>query len=205
VVGYNQTEGIYVKNTFNYYINQRAYGNVYVDFFSKLGIGLGVRQALYDLGKVGNGPLYVYHLPHKDSQLWRGRFEHETQEGIGNLRRTIHMKTQWTADLSIPKPSSPGRQIIFLGKPVLFTRKIPRKSEALIRIRGSLETDLADGWQLHLDGKVTERGYDHSLKNDRLPWLKQVTLGTSILFTLGFQQKYNPDHWLIVHHNRGKC
>lgn len=192
VVGYNQTEGIYVKNTFNYYINQRAYGNVYVDFFSKLGIGLGVRH-LYDLGKVGNGSLYVYHLPHKDSQLWRGRFEHETQGRNWELKTNNSYEDSMDSRFIDSQTKLTWKTDNISGEARAVYQENPKKKvKRLLEYGAAWKQTLADGWQLHLDGKVTERDTTTRLK--MIDYLAETSYAwDKHTVTLGFQQKYNPD------------
>ena len=58
-MGYNETEGFFVKHNFNYYINPRAYGSIKVDYASKLGVTLGF-ETYYKVGDTGQG--YISYL-----------------------------------------------------------------------------------------------------------------------------------------------
>ena len=72
-VGYGAQEGWFIKTTYNYYRNPTFRGFLYLDYFSRLGPGLGVKH-LYDFGTLGAGSLYIYELinrvtDHVDSRL----------------------------------------------------------------------------------------------------------------------------------------
>ena len=57
-VGYGAQEGWFIKTTYNYYRNPTFRGFLYLDYFSRLGPGLGVKH-LYDFGTLGAGSLSV--------------------------------------------------------------------------------------------------------------------------------------------------
>lgn len=192
VVGYSQTEGFYVKNTLNYYMSEEAYGNIYLDLFSKLGIGFGVRH-LYDLKKAGTGSLYVYHLPHEDSQLWRARIDHELQGKNWELR------TNNSYEDSIDKHSVDSQTKLtwktdtISGEARTVYQENPKsKVKRLWEYGGTWKQTLADGWLLHLDGKVTERDTTTRLK--MVDYLAETSyVWDNQTLSLAMQQKYNPD------------
>ncbi len=43
-VGYSKTDGFFLKNTFNYFVDPYSWGSVYLDWYSKKGVGYGVRH-----------------------------------------------------------------------------------------------------------------------------------------------------------------
>lgn len=53
-MGYNQTEGFFVKHNFNYYFNYSNYGSIRVDYASNLGVSLGIEN-YYKIGESGQG------------------------------------------------------------------------------------------------------------------------------------------------------
>ncbi|HHV62474.1 MAG TPA: LPS-assembly protein LptD [Firmicutes bacterium] len=59
--GYGSYEGWFIKTTYNYYRTDASRGKLYLDYFQRLGLGAGVKH-LYDLGRIGNGFLYLYML-----------------------------------------------------------------------------------------------------------------------------------------------
>ena len=192
MVGYSQTEGFYVKNTMNYYMNERAYGNIYLDVFSKLGIGFGVRH-LYDLNKAGTVSLYVYHLPHEDLQLWRARIDHELQG------KNWEIRTNNSYEDSVDKHSIDSQTKLtwktdtISGEARAVYQENPEsKVKRLWEYGGTWKQTLADGWQLHLDGKVTERDTTSRLK--MIDYLAETSYGwDNHTVSLAVQQKYNPD------------
>ncbi len=72
-VGYGPTEGWFVKTTYNYYRSPSYRGALYLDYFSRLGVGAGVRHS-YGAGTLGEGSIYLYGLAntatsHADADL----------------------------------------------------------------------------------------------------------------------------------------
>ncbi len=59
-VGSNSTDGTFVRNTIDYAFDQRNFGNLLLDYYSKTGIGRGLEH-FYTLGEKGEGNLYFYH------------------------------------------------------------------------------------------------------------------------------------------------
>ncbi len=43
-VGYSKSDGWFIKNTFNYFVDPYSWGTIYLDLYSKKGIGYGVRH-----------------------------------------------------------------------------------------------------------------------------------------------------------------
>ncbi len=80
-VGYNSTDGVYVKTKFNYFFRDGNYGSLLLDFLDKKGVGTGVDHKFrYEaLGK-GEGQLTAYYI--KDKSVTNAKGEKETQERI---------------------------------------------------------------------------------------------------------------------------
>lgn len=60
-IGYGEREGWFIKTTYNYYRNPSFRGFLYLDYFSRLGLGFGVKH-FYDFRALGAGSLLVYEL-----------------------------------------------------------------------------------------------------------------------------------------------
>lgn len=71
-VGYNNVDGAFLRNAFNYSFNQGNYGSVNVDFYQRSGVGYGIEH-FFDLGKRGGGNIYFY--SQNGPQAERNRFE----------------------------------------------------------------------------------------------------------------------------------
>lgn len=173
-VGYGAHEGWFVKTTYNYYRNPSFRGFLYLDYFSRLGPGLGAKH-LYDLGNFGTGFLYVYELinratNHVDSKL---ELAHELPIGVYT---TCALGFRYSDNLSLTG---------FPSKRISGTAKVRyndhRSSADLVVdktwIRGSSESDetqvaLTGRWKaqegLSLSGnfRFFERQFQHGSRRD---------------------------------------
>lgn len=73
-IGYSPTEGWFVKTTYNYYRSPSYRGSLYLDYFSNLGAGVGVKH-LYQAGALGSGFVYVYELANRITDHADGKLE----------------------------------------------------------------------------------------------------------------------------------
>ncbi|MDI7247462.1 MAG: hypothetical protein QME92_08355 [Bacillota bacterium] len=73
-IGYGPTEGWFIKTTYNYYSNPSNRGSLYLDYFSRLGVGAGAKH-LYKVGALGSGFVYVYGLANKLAGRTDGKLE----------------------------------------------------------------------------------------------------------------------------------
>jgi len=68
-IGQNSADGWFIKTYFNYYVNEKSYGTLYIDWLEKKGIGTGVEHTL-EIGEENNPgetSLYLYQIKEKDS------------------------------------------------------------------------------------------------------------------------------------------
>ena len=63
VIGYSETEGVFVKTTYSYVVNENHYGFLYGDWMQRLGIGTGIEH-VYQAG-AGQGSLLLYRLANR--------------------------------------------------------------------------------------------------------------------------------------------
>jgi len=77
VIGSNDVEGNFAKFGFDYFIDNDAYGVLYVDLMQKKGLGKGVEHG-YRLNENNSGVFYVYHLEERDTGLtdWVTKIDH---------------------------------------------------------------------------------------------------------------------------------
>jgi|GEM_PF-711827 len=77
VVGHNQVEGNFAKFAFDYFIDNDAYGLVYIDLMQKKGLGKGFEHE-YKMGDRNSGVFYLYHLEERDTGLtdWVSKLDH---------------------------------------------------------------------------------------------------------------------------------
>jgi hypothetical protein len=71
-VGYNNTDGGFIRNSFNYSFNEGNYGSANLDVYQRSGIGYGLEH-FFDLGERGAGNIYFYNQSGSLSE--RNRFE----------------------------------------------------------------------------------------------------------------------------------
>jgi len=68
-IGQNSADGWYIKTNFNYYMTEKSYGTIYVDWLQKKGIGTGFTHTLEIGGEnnPGETSLYLYQIKNKDT------------------------------------------------------------------------------------------------------------------------------------------
>ena len=67
-VGYNSSEGLFVRNFINFYRSQYLYGTYHVDYFQKVGFGLGADIYFTQRNGRGGGTLTFYQLRNNSQQ-----------------------------------------------------------------------------------------------------------------------------------------
>jgi hypothetical protein len=68
-IGQNSTEGWFIKTNFNYYIDEKSYGTLYVDWMENKGLGIGLKQT-WEIGgedNAGETSLYLYQIKEKST------------------------------------------------------------------------------------------------------------------------------------------
>lgn len=192
VLGYGEEEGYYIQNTFNYYFNPQAYGHLYLDAFSRLGLGGGARH-YYDLKAWGQGSLYLYHLPHQSRRLWKGAWDHSFSRGnwtvkTDNFYENSLKKKAVDSDtrLSFVLPSLTAESWLVYKES--DTAKIKRLQE----VGGQWRQKLGKHWTLNLKGGFTHRETTEDLR--LLEYLGETTYSLDKqTWTLALQRQYNPD------------
>lgn len=91
-IGQNSEDGWFIKTYFNYYVNEKSYGTLYIDWLEKKGIGTGVEHTweIGDENNSGETSLYLYQIKEKDSRKINltGRLKYG-QEFEGNLKTQL--------------------------------------------------------------------------------------------------------------------
>lgn len=107
-IGQNSNDGWYAKINFNYYVNEKSYGTLYIDWFEKKGIGTGVKHFLEIGGEgsnSGDASFYLYQIKEKDSDSFNITGKIDYQQNI-----TDNLKTQFVLDYSGRK--TPGEELL---------------------------------------------------------------------------------------------
>ncbi|MBA7642809.1 LPS-assembly protein LptD [subsurface metagenome] len=87
-IGQNSKDGWFVKTYFNYYVDEKSYGTLYIDWLEKKGIGTGVEHTLEigDANHPGETSLYLYQIKDKNSGKinlsGRIKYEQEFEEDL---------------------------------------------------------------------------------------------------------------------------
>lgn len=191
--GYSEREGYYMKNTFNYYLNSKSYGHLYLDLYTRLGLGIGARH-FYDLDRYGKGSIYLYGVPTSESPVFKSAFSHQWTTGAWDFVTTTSYENWWAKHqlssdnrlkLSLPKISAEA-SFVYKENPAASTRE---QQDLSLRWFQSL----TDRWRLNLQGSIVEqkRAQDHMRL---ISYLAETTYrqGKHTL-TLAAQQQYNPD------------
>lgn len=86
-IGQNSADGWFIKTNFNYYIDEKSYGTLYIDWLEKKGIGTGVEHTweIGDENNSGETSLYLYQIKEKNS----GEFQ---------LTGTLNYKQEFTEE-----------------------------------------------------------------------------------------------------------
>jgi len=91
-IGQNSKDGWFIKTYFNYYVDEKSYGTLYIDWLEKKGIGVGFEHTL-EIGEENNSgetSLYLYQIKDKNSGNINlsGRIKYE-QEFEKNLKTQV--------------------------------------------------------------------------------------------------------------------
>lgn len=189
-VGYGATEGFFIKYSHNYFLTSNAYGSLHLDYYTKIGPGLGVTHD-YSLGELGEGQLYLYYIPHKEVQELTTRFEHR----YAQERLDINLEHQYYEDLFTREVDASG-DFRFDSETLLFTgsgsyeEDLLREDAIRSSISGQWIQDLTDHLALTLKGEVTNR-YDQRFVN----YLAETkfTTDSNNSVALAVEERYNPD------------
>jgi len=96
-IGQNSQEGWFIKTNFNYYIDEKSYGTLYIDWMEKRGIGTGLRQ-IWEIGdenNAGETSLYLYQIKAKSTGNFNLSGELKYAQEFEN-----NIKTQMTLNYS---------------------------------------------------------------------------------------------------------
>jgi lipopolysaccharide export system protein LptA len=193
VFGYSEQEGYYMKNSFNYHLSSKAHGHLYLDLYTRLGLGLGARH-MYDLGRFGQGSVYLYAVPTSESPVLKSAFSHQWTKEHWDFKTTTSYENWWAKHelksdnrLKLTLPST-NAEASFVYK------KNPEATISEQRDMGiRWSQNLTERWRLNLQGSRIDqvRGED-SLR--LISYLAETTYRQDRhTLTLAAQQQYNPD------------
>lgn len=102
--GYNNLDGIFLRNAFNYSFDRGNYGTAHLDVYQKSGLGYGLEH-FFDLGAAGGGNIYYY--TQHGQQAQRNRYELRAN-GNFNLDEHTHLGVSYNSShFELPGQVSP--------------------------------------------------------------------------------------------------
>jgi len=148
-IGQNSSDGWFIKTYFNYYVNEKSYGTLYIDWLEKKGIGTGVEHTLEigDANNPGETSLYLYQIKDKNSGninlSGRIKYVQEFEEDL---------KTQVTLNYSGSKAT--GGELLSNSLKSQFS--LDKKGEKYnLKISGKYNFSGTELENLNLDGNIT--------------------------------------------------
>jgi len=148
-IGQNNKDGWFIKTYFNYYVDEKSYGTLYIDWLEKKGIGTGVEHTLEigDANNPGETSLYLYQIKDKNSGninlSGRIKYEQEFEEDL---------KTQVTLNYSGSKAA--GGELLSNSLKSQFS--LDKKGDKYnLKISGKYNFSGKEIEDLSIDGNVT--------------------------------------------------
>ena len=148
-IGKNSSDGWFIKTYFNYYVDEKSYGTLYIDWLEKKGIGTGVEHTLEigDANNPGETSLYLYQIKDKNSGninlSGRIKYEQEFEEDL---------KTQVTLNYSGSKAA--GGELLSNSLKSQFS--LDKKGEKYnLKISGKYNFSGKEIEDLSIDGNIT--------------------------------------------------
>ncbi|MBI2914311.1 MAG: hypothetical protein HYY08_00145 [Firmicutes bacterium] len=202
-LGYNPSDGWFVKTTYSYFGSGSAYGYVDLDYFQRRGLGVGVRHVYQD-DPGGTGTVSVYYVNNKmtghgdfragvehefvlspetttDVSLFYSTFKEgqgapETREISGAFAMTGRLPNIGTLDINATVRDLEGGNV--QGREVAGALKFTR--------------ELGDGWRLGLSGNLSDTTLGTTAHS--FGYLAQaVKMGESYALSVAAEKRLNSD------------
>lgn len=190
--GYSEHEGYFMKSTFNYYINSRAYGNIYVDLYSRLGLGVGMRHN-YRLKDLGEGFLYLWGVPTSSETAYKGAWEHTLSKDSWDLTTKNSVEKTWVREQTSSDTRLDFRTEDLRGRVWLTYKNNPgetTKEQTDLGLEWSKE--LTDHLVLNLKGNYVQKRTSEEVRLIDFLISSVYSRGKHKL-TLTLEQQFNPD------------
>lgn len=162
-IGYNSTVGFFVKTYINFYRSPYYYGTYHVDYFQKVGIGLGADVYMYRRDQRGSAQFSFYNLRSNQQQI-----------------QLIGQKNTFNGSLSMQEPITNrltgSLQFSYSGQSTIFSQIPPQTSASLT---------------LAHTGSLTTTNYGLTLSNSGGNSSLGLTVSHSIQFSQQWNQNIN--------------
>jgi len=158
-IGQNSTDGWFIKTFFNYYIDEKSYGTLYIDWLEKKGIGTGVEHT-WEIGSQdnpGETSLYLYQIKEKDSGKINLTGKVKYDQEFNNK-----IETQLTLDYSGVKAKE--GELISNNLKTQFT--LDKQGEKYnLKVSGKYNFSGKDMENLNVDGNITLK-HDYTISDN---------------------------------------
>lgn len=159
-IGYNSSFGFFVKTFINFYRNPYFYGTYHVDYYQKVGVGLGADIYLYRRDQRGQSTISFYNLRSNQQQILLTGQKNTFQ---GSLNMQEPLGAHLTSSL----------QFSYAGQSTLFA-SVPPQTTANVSLTHT--------------GATTQTNYGLTLSNSGSNSSLGLTLNHTIQFSEGLSQ-----------------
>lgn len=197
-IGYDNTDGYYIKNRYNYYFSENAHGSILFDYYTRRGLGLGLDHN-YAHSLLGKGKFYVYGFPFAEKKDITAYIDHQYSYTVSNLNLNTNNKYLWKDNDGVVSQSGSGYVSAVYQQENLrasssFNYEMGQEGDNERAITWSAAAGwnqkLAPNWQLNASSSIKttkeqQRIIEHLIESNY--HINNHTLN------LALQQKYNPD------------
>ncbi len=195
-VGYNEEEGYYIKNRYNYYFSKNASGSILYDYFTRKGPGLGIDHT-YSHSLLGKGRVMLYGLPLAPKSPVTAYVEHMYDYQGERLKLNSDNRYLWKREDSTTSQEATGHLSMAYNYNNIRATSSFYYNGKISDVPEKLNWSATAGWnqkitsQLSLNASSStktnkgRRTIDHLIETN-------YNLGNHTL-NLGLQQRYNPE------------
>lgn len=192
VVGYGDYEGYFIKSAFNYFFTENSYGNLYVDLYTRLGLGAGVKHH-YKLQELGQGHLYLWGVPTAAEKHYKAAWEHSLTKDSWTFATKNSVEKTWLKDEISSDTALHVSAGDLKGKLWLTYKKNPQattKGETSAGMQWS--KPLGDRLTLNVEGSYAQKRTTEEVRLMNYLLAAVYNQGKHRL-TLTMEQQFNPD------------
>lgn len=193
-IGYNSSDGYYIKNRYNYYISENASGSLLYDYYTRKGLGLGVNHN-YRHDLLGDGTAAFYALPFAASKYLMAQVQHK-YSGDNFTLSTSNAYLREYQNAVLKQDSSSSTSFSYQTEAMRlngsFNYRLDQKGEeksSTWTASGSWRYQLNPSWDINANSNITAKD-DTKTRNHLVETSYRYQ---NHRFNLAVEQKYNPD------------
>lgn len=195
-IGYSVRDGYYIKNRYNYYLSENAYGTILYDYYTRRGLGLGIDHN-YQNSVIGEGEIGLYGLPFADDQQFVAQLNHKYHAEDFNLTtrnsyvRELNNSGAVVHDNNSSTRISYQRDNLEIGGNFNYSDKQEAQQAKQLSwsLAGNFRHRITPNFLVNARSSISTKNKDQTLDN---LLETQYSYGDH-RFLLGIQQRYNPD------------